>query len=177
MGKKRKRPCKTRNSTGASAAPSSGATSSQARLKISKADASQNGSTNTTHPVITLYYRQVLTLRQYLLHQLPASSKQRRRRITSLRAPSSQCSTGSSGQSASALVELLDLTLVGVLKETPAHIDTERCHDFRAFTESQSRSILDSTDTGPTSPQSEVGQSFHQNDPTMSGIRTGIVRS
>lgn len=103
-----------------------------------------------THPVISQYYREVLTLRQYLLRQLPVSSKSRRRRIASLGISKATDSRDKS------LAGLLDSTLVGVLKQSSPKDDSNRRRDYLAFTQSQSRSILASTDTGPNSPQSEV---------------------
>ena len=38
----------------------------------------------STHATLCLYYKQILTLREYLLSQLPKSSKKRRRRIASV---------------------------------------------------------------------------------------------
>lgn len=148
MGKKRKRPGKgDRRGPTASSQPS--ITPSPARCKSPKVPDARNG--QTTHPVISLYYREVLTLRQYLLSHLPVSSKLRRRRIASL------AKSQTAEPSARSLANLLDSTLVGVLKESTPKVDSERQRDYRAFSQSQSRSILVSTDTGPTSPQSEVG--------------------
>lgn len=108
-----------------------------------------------THPVISLYYRDVFTLRQYLLCRLPLSSKLRRRRIASpaVVASDSPATTDPITQS---LVDLLDTTVVGVLKQPSPKLASERQQAYRAFTQSQSRSILVSTDTGPVAPQSEV---------------------
>lgn len=103
-----------------------------------------------THPVISLYYRDLFSLRQYLLCCLPLSSKSRRRRIASLGA------SGSAEHDCQPLVHLLDTTLVGVLKQPSPKLASERQQAYRAFTQSQSRSILVSTDTGPVAPQSEV---------------------
>ncbi|KAF7718306.1 Uncharacterized protein PECH_001106 [Penicillium ucsense] len=155
MGKKRKRPSKDGSRRQALGLVNSKATTPPSRARVSKTNASQKG-LPTTHPVISLYYPHVLTLRQYLLRQLPVSSKLRRRRIATLRASSSQLSADCSEDSAEALVGLLDSTLVGVIKDTPTAVDAERSHGYRSFIESQSRSVLDSTDTGPTSPQSEI---------------------
>lgn len=143
MGKKRKRPGKERGPTSSQAS----ITAAPGRFKSSKNSIARNNP--TTHPVISLYYRQVLTLRQYLLDQLPTSSKLRRRRITSLRSSPERSNV-------QLLADLLDSTLVGVLKERSPKIDSERQRVYREFTQSQSRSVLASTDTGPTSPQSEV---------------------
>lgn len=143
MGKKRTRPGKSRGPT----ASSQSTTTGSARFKCLKSPVARTD--QPTHPVISLYYRELLTLRQYLLRQLPVSSKLRRRRIASLGA--SRAETGDE-----ALVTLLDSTLVGVLKQSTPKDDSDRQRDYRAFTQSQSRSILASTDTGPVSPQSEV---------------------
>lgn len=146
MGKKRKRPGKSRRDHGPTAPSQPSTTASPGRFKRPKGPAARND--QTSHPVISLYYREVLTLRQYLLRQLPVSSKLRRRRIASL--------GSSTGGGNPQLADLLDATLVGVLKHPSPKVDSERQRDYRAFTQSQSRSILVSTDTGPTSPQSEV---------------------
>lgn len=151
MAKKRKRPGKSWRNRGPTtpSQPSITASASAARFKCTKAPTVQNDL--TSHPVISLYYREVLTLRDYLLRQLPISSKLRRRRIISL--SSSKSATRCENQP---LADLLDATLVGVLKKPSLSVVSERQRDLRIFTESQSRSILGSTDTGPTSPQSEV---------------------
>lgn len=146
MGKKRKRPGKSRGDHGPTAPSQPSITASPGRFKRPKAPNDQ-----TSHPVISLYYREVLTLRQYLLRQLPVSSKLRRRRIASL-----DSSTGAERGGNPQLADLLDATLVGVLKHPSPNVDSERQRDYRSFTQSQPRSILVSTDTGPTSPQSEV---------------------
>lgn len=148
MGKKRKRPAKTRKDRGPTVSSQTSITASPGRFKSLKAPVARNN--QTTHTVISLYYREVLTLRQYLLRQLPVSSKLRRRRIASL--GSSAAEPGD----VQPLANLLDSTLVGVLKESTPKVDSDRRRGYRAFTQSQSRSILVSTDTGPTSPQSEV---------------------
>lgn len=160
MAKKRKRPGKsTRNrgpTTPSDSQPSltASASASTGRFSCPKPPALRND--QTSHPVISLYYREVLTLRNYLLRQLPVSSKLRRRRITSL--GSSKSTPRCEDQP---LAELLDATLVGVLKKPSPNADSERQRDLRVFTQSQSRSILESTDTGPTSPQSEVCSLFY----------------
>lgn len=147
MGK-RKRPGKAgRNGPTASSQPSN--TASPGRFKSLNAPDARNG--QITHPVISLYYREVLTLRQYLLSHLPVTSKLRRRRIASL------ATSQTVEPSTRSLAELLGSTLIGVLKQSTPKVDSERQRDYRAFTQSQSRSILVSTDTGPSSPQSEVG--------------------
>ncbi|KAJ5096965.1 Telomere reverse transcriptase [Penicillium angulare] len=175
MGKKRKRssnkPTKTPGPT-ASSQPS--ITAVTGRFKSSKDHIARE--THTSHPVISLYYRQLLPLRQYLLTQLPISSKLRRRRITSLRPTPDR-----NDLHLQPLADLLDSTLVGVLKESSPTISSERQRDYRAFTQSQSRSVLISTDTGPTSPQSEVvdfviGQLFKKNSKPQHVLAHGFQR-
>lgn len=151
MGKKRKRPGKSDQDRGPTAPSHPSITASPRRFKCPKAPASRND--HTAHPVIARYYREVLTLRHYLLRQLPTSSKLRRRRIASL---GSSTAPEHGQPEPQPLADLLDATLVGVLKQPSPKVDSERQRDYRAFTQSQSRSILVSTDTGPTSPQSEV---------------------
>lgn len=96
---------------------------------------------NPTHPVISLYYPHVLTLRQYLLRQLPVSSKLRRRRIASLsEATAAKNKDHRWSAHVPDLVRLLDTTLVGVLHESPPTTSQERRRDLVAFTESQTQS-------------------------------------
>ncbi|GAD98225.1 telomerase reverse transcriptase [Paecilomyces variotii No. 5] len=134
MGKKRKRPARQTET------PSK-------RVQVASKPSREN---ETTHPVISRYYLRVLTLRQYLLEQLPPSSKSRRRRVASLGRQ------GGDEENIEALATLLDSTLVGILRETNRKNDQERQKDFAAFTQSQYKSSLTSTDTGPTCPQSEI---------------------
>lgn len=109
---------------------------------------------NPTHPVISLYYPHVLTLRQYLLRQLPVSSKLRRRRIASLiEATAAKDEDHRWSAHVPDLVHLLDTTLVGVLHESPPTTSQERRRDLAAFTESQAQS---GSQFGSTSAQSEV---------------------
>lgn len=111
--------------------------------------------TNPTHPVISLYYSQVLTLRQYLLRQLPVSSKLRRRRIASLSTATAKDEDHRGSAHVPDLVHLLDTTLVGVLHESPPTVSQERRRDLAAFAESQSQSQSGSQ-LGSNSAQSEV---------------------
>jgi telomerase reverse transcriptase len=139
MGKKRKRPGKENNG---------GITPKRSRIHSAECH---------THPVLSQYYPRLVTLRQYLLEQLPSSFKARRRRIASLNAnvPLNLDPHNQSIDHDSIIANLLDSTLVGVLKESNQSIDHARQRDFAAFTQSEERSLL-CTDTGPTSPQSEV---------------------
>lgn len=143
MGKKRNRP-----GNGPTVSSQTSITAASARFMCPKSPVVRTD--YPTHPVISQYYREVLTLRQYLLRQLPGSSKLRRRRIASLGVSKA---TDPHDES---LAGLLDSTLIGVLKQSSPKDDSDRRRDYLAFTQSQSRSILESTDTGPNSPQSEV---------------------
>jgi len=144
MGKKRKRPAKDDG-------PES---PSQKRVHAPSQEAAQH-----LHPVISLYYPRVVTLRQYLLDQLPASSKSRRRRIASLgrqgRPARQPADDEDQHHRVQQLADLLDSTLVGVLNESSPAVDLARQKDFAAFTASQFRSSS-GTDAGPTCPLAEV---------------------
>lgn len=150
MGKKRKRPTKLLD--GETSVP----------CKRRKDSGGGRAVSIHEHPVLSRYYPRLVTLRQYLLEQLPASSKARRRRITGLgRDPKAKTdhslgqSDPDSGDNVRQIVDLLDSTLVGILQQPSPAITQDRQRDFAAFTQSQERSIL-CTDTGPTSAQSEV---------------------
>lgn len=106
-----------------------------------------HGQTPVHHPVISLYYRQVVSLRQYLLGQLPVSSKVRRRRLASLGTVGAAQHDDLRGPAQlPELVRLLDTTLVGVLHQSPVTVSQERREDLV-----QSQSQL-----GSTCSQSEV---------------------
>lgn len=146
MGQKRKRPIKNGEQT---SSPSAGGFSP-------KQAPAYDEKTQHPHPVISLYYHQTLTLRQYLLQQLPSSSKSRRRRIASLKAPGDEQARAYAqyGPTAQSLVDLLDTTLIGVPTGPSSGSRASRQRDFTAFTQSQERSQC--TDTGPHCPQTEV---------------------
>lgn len=142
MGKKRKRSIKDRGPT-----PSSHISITGSRCFRT----STPNSRETSHPVISLYYRKVVSLRDYLLQQLPVTSKSRRRRILTLGSR-----TDAESQTSLTLAQLLDSTLVGVLQDSCPTFASQRQKEYWSFNESQSRSLLASTDTGPSCPQSEV---------------------
>lgn len=149
MGKKRKRPAKP--------------AADGLNTKRLKEEGASRRSTQS-HPVLSRYYPWVVSLRQYLLHALPSTSKARRRRIASLGKPAhkkvEKAANGDSDESDKELATLLDQTLIGVFKETTsAAVAQARQRDFAVFTQSEERSLL-CTDTGPCSPQSEVRYSL-----------------
>ncbi|CRG91151.1 telomerase reverse transcriptase [Talaromyces islandicus] len=146
MGKKRKRPAK----------------STTADALIPKRRKHDGGSRRSTqsHPVLSRYYPRVVSLREYLLEELPSNSKARRRRIASLGKPRDKdverAANGDSNESDKDLAALLDQTLIGAFKNAASAAVVEaRQRDFAAFTQSEERSLL-CTDTGPCSPQAEV---------------------
>ncbi|BCR95156.1 telomerase reverse transcriptase [Aspergillus luchuensis] len=152
MGKKRKRPIKGDRALDRLSQPctSPASTCFKGQRSLARDDAAGH-----SHPVISLYYSQVLTLRQYLLRQIPLSSKSRRRRIVSIRheqAPVETNDDGGSGQ----LASFLDTTLIGILTDSHPTCNEKRRQELAAFTQSQSRSEQTSTDTGPACAQAEL---------------------
>lgn len=170
MGKKRKRPVKdgrTRpglSQTSSTTAPETAVGSRNNTNNNDPVSLSRDSSRHLSHPVLSLYYNHLVPLRQYLLRQIPVSSRSRRRRIASIgRGGSTQIPTGGSplgsngyDNSGPGLASFLDTTLVGVLRETPPTTSKERQRDLIAFTQSQSRSQISSTDSGPSCAQAEV---------------------
>lgn len=159
MGNKRKRPAKD-NPTRAKSSPQQPSSISSPHLK---ANGNQAPSTaETSHPVISLYYRQVVTLRQYILQRIPKSSKSRRRRIAAVRGGDGNVAgnlddPGTGKTQDRDLANILDTTLVGIWKELPPTQSQTRRRDFVAFSQAQSAAATQlGTDTGPASPQSEV---------------------
>jgi telomerase reverse transcriptase len=155
MGKKRKRPQKS--------------TTPQDDL-INKRQRTVAASVTVEHPVLSRYYRRVVNLRQYLLEELPSSSKTRRRRITSAGKRDENSKTDPNASAVAALTQgsadggtdfarFLDSTLVGLLHcPSPAELEA-RQREYAIFSQSEERSLL-GTDTGPCNHQSEVGESF-----------------
>lgn len=120
MGKKRKRPAKD-------------ATGSASAAKRARHD-------TVNHPVLSRYYKRLLPLRQYVLEQLPASSKARRRRIATL----GRDTGANMDPEARQLAHLLDSTLVGVVEEPDRAVTEARQREFLQFTQSPERSLLGS---------------------------------
>ncbi|KAJ0418074.1 hypothetical protein BJY00DRAFT_288566 [Aspergillus carlsbadensis] len=144
MGKKRKRPVKD-DPTHPKPSKQPIKAPSIPYSKLNDSDAVE-----ICHPVISQYYRQVVTLRQYILQRIPQSSKGRRRRIAAIQSDGTH-----SGTNEESLAHLLGTTLVGVWTELPLAQSEERRRDLIAYTQTQRTQI--GTDTGPASPQSAVG--------------------
>ena len=96
--------------------------------------------TPVKHPALDLYYRNILTLRDYLLSKLPATSKARRRKIVSVlpdRAPLHHHDEGPSTLSPERhrLSKLLNNTLVCTVHEQTPRPEYARIKDFEAFSQ------------------------------------------
>ncbi|MCJ1364272.1 hypothetical protein MMC16_003381 [Acarospora aff. strigata] len=144
------------------------------------------GSPIIKHPVLSLYYPRVVTLRQYLLHQLPASSKARRRRLVAVGSCPEETRSGSTPCGSAeglretrangadqpllcvedrdrALACLLDLSLVCGPEMVHWNQDQSRVNDLATFSQQQLRS------TG--------GSSFRGNSCSQSEVRGGVLTS
>jgi telomerase reverse transcriptase len=158
MGKKRKRPVKEPVKDDpicrAKSSPQQPAGNTARSLSTNRNQAADAG--KICHPVISLYYRHVVTLRQYILQRIPRSSRARRRRIAAVGGHSAaRDGLAAVPKNEKDLADLLDTTLVGILKELPPTRSEERRRDFIAFTQAQ-QTTQTGTDSGPVSPQSEV---------------------
>ncbi|KAL2823751.1 hypothetical protein BDW59DRAFT_91548 [Aspergillus cavernicola] len=149
MGKKRKRPVKD-DRTGEESGQHQ---PSKCSSRPPRADGSLAPNVaGSSHPVISLYYRQVVTLRQYILQRIPRSSKARRRKIAAVRSDDAEIPSTDHGK---CLADLLDTTLVGIWEEISPTRSQERRRDFIAYTQTQ-RVTQMNTDIGPQCLQSEV---------------------
>lgn len=127
---------------------------------------------DTDHPVLRQYYPKILTLRHYLLSQLPRTSKTRRRRLAQVGAaaapqhehehqhqyqhdhsPSIQALDNDLGQ-------LLDSALVGAPADSTSEIQEqavrERHLDIETFTQQRSQGTTGGTCQPGQLQQSEV---------------------
>ncbi|KAL2860670.1 telomerase reverse transcriptase [Aspergillus lucknowensis] len=151
MGKKRKRPVKAKQ------APREPPSQRQSTKSTSRHLSPASNAAEISHPVISQYYRQVVTLREYLLQRIPHSSKSRRRRIAGVRSDNAGNASPSTAPSANEtdLAHLLDTTLVGVWAELSPPRSQARRRDFIAYTQTRAETQT-GTDTGPASPQAEI---------------------
>lgn len=131
------------------------------RPKLSKkSDTSESA---VRHAVLSCYYPQVYTLREYLLSKLPASSKTRRKKINSVRCVGGLTKVvGENLNGEAALAHLLDQTLVGILPhEAPSR--NQRLREWESF--SQRAETSDATNGSSFGEgrcsQSEVCVFFH----------------
>lgn len=132
--------------------------------------------TAITHPVLSLYYPAVVTLRRYLWSKLPISSKARRRRLLATGCGAEQSRSGldaaglrrshpihvdefndrSRDDSHGALASLLDTTLVCGLERSCSAQDQSRINELATFSQHQSRSTAGSSPGSGNCSQSEV---------------------
>lgn len=126
-----------------------------------------------SHPTLSLYYPQILTLRDFVLSRLPASSKSRRRKVAGIKEEIStpctsvasvglrhlECPQSSEGcnedEEENLLAKLLDSTLVCVRPREPRLTSQSREKDFQAFSQQNDGADESSLLEGNT-PQSEV---------------------
>lgn len=96
--------------------------------------------TPVKHPALGLYYRNVLTLRDYLLSKLPTTFKTRRRKIVSILPETAHFhhedeETSTLSQNGQRLSKLLNNTLVCTVHEQTPRSDSSRIVDFEAFSQ------------------------------------------
>ena len=145
-------------------------------------DTNKATSIAASHPTLSLYYPQILTLRDYVLSRLPPSSKSRRRKVASIKEQDSARSTvvdpvklrhqggsrssqGSDYDEEANLAKLLDRTLVCVRPHEPLLAWHSREKDFHAFSQKHDGADESSLLEGNTA-QSEV----NHHTPTVSGL-------
>jgi len=157
-----------------------------ARKKARRAENVNQSDTATTagpdHPVLRRLYPQVLTLRHYLLSQLPKCSKHRRRKISQLGLVTLDENHGQASDADTGLARLLDSTLVGLSSDTShdsstqAYAEMERDREIERFTQQRSQSTSGGTfepgyfmqcEVG-TVPQSQLHEVAHGNIPRSS---------
>ena len=115
-------------------------TSDNVKQDLKRAKVESNTTTLVKHPALRLYYRNILTLRDYLLLKLPTTSKLRRRRIASISPHTAELHDNDEeistlSQDRRCLSRLLDKTLVcAVIEQTPVP-ESSRIKDFEAFSQ------------------------------------------
>lgn len=117
-------------------------------------------SVGVTHPTLSLYYPQTLTLRDYVLSKLPATSKTRKRKISALgkrvRNGKPHTSDETQDDAGADLVKLLDRTLVCRRHGQSTAVANTRGQDFRVFSQ-RNEGVDESSLLEGGTPQSEVG--------------------
>jgi telomerase reverse transcriptase len=100
------------------------------RQRVSGAPSSCRNHPVVKHALLTQYYPQVLSLREYLLSKLPPASKIRRKKILSVgRKPGREIS-----ERDQALADALDRTLIGVSRHGVVSHD-ERRHAWTSYSQ------------------------------------------
>lgn len=152
------------------------------------------GSPIFQHPVLSLFYPRVVTLRHFLLFRLPASSKVRRRRLVAIGSrPEERTSVCRSDRwrevaweghascadqplhcpedQDRALASLLDTTLVCCPENYSPAQDQSRMKDLAAFSQQQQNSTAGSSLGGGSCSQSEVCGCF-----LGTGVASAVTR-
>ena len=116
--------------------------------------------TPVKHPALGLYYRNILTLRDYLLSRLPSASKARRRKIASILPDTASFhhhdgEPSTMSQDGHSLSKLLNSTLVCTVNEQALRPEPSRIKDFEAFSQRTSPTAGSSTG-GSTSSLSDL---------------------
>lgn len=106
------------------------------------------------NPLLTQYYHEACSLRQYLVSRLPKSSKKRRRRVLHYGQSSNQSSDLPCD---SALSELLDTIIVGTSKSVSVGSVTDLDNDISVFTQQVSETDISIAPSSGRLTQSEVG--------------------
>ncbi|KAL8798147.1 MAG: hypothetical protein Q9182_006915 [Xanthomendoza sp. 2 TL-2023] len=132
-------------------------------------DSNRTASNDLSHPTLSLYYPQVLTLRGYLLSKLPATSKTRKRKIAHTghsdgtkkdpvkvnHGPYTQSSQRSGLDAVADLAKLLDGTLVCARPHEPSLAWQTREKEFQTFSQRHDSEDESSLLEGGT-PQSKI---------------------
>ncbi|KAH7077248.1 hypothetical protein FB567DRAFT_146392 [Paraphoma chrysanthemicola] len=138
----------------------SGATRKKARRAGPASQSANATPTSTDHPVLQRLYPEVLTLRHYLLSQLPRSSKNRRRRLFHLGLAPPAGHGEPTSDIDRELGQLLDSTLIGCSSDAssrPAVQTLEnREREIKSFTQQRSQSTSGATYEPGYFRQSEI---------------------
>lgn len=121
-----------------------------------KADKRQrtNGLKHPVAPLLHLYYKEVHSLRAYLVSRLPKSAKKRRRRLLRY---GLQPEHDESILVENDVVDLLDSTLVGTSKHVPVQELEQLDQDISAFTQQVSETEISVSPSAGHLRQAEVG--------------------
>jgi telomerase reverse transcriptase len=106
--------------------PEQSAASWNKRLRLSVPKPSKDGLVQKS--LLSQYYSEVLTLREYLLSKLPASSKVRRKKIASVSCREQRAGVDETEREDFSLASYLDQTLVGVPEGIEIPKDERRKH-------------------------------------------------
>ena len=138
---KRKRKCRTK--------------SDEASVKKAKVTSEENLET-FSHPVLNVFYPKVWTLHEYLLSQLPKSSRRRRQKLWRTAAAPKNEADDAERALQQAVSELLEHAVVGSSDIDEIKQDEGRDQDFHHFSQGLVGSTLGSSDGGRIVSQVEL---------------------